>query len=258
MALKSANPHAPVAELVDALDSKSSFLTEVRVQVSPGAPLFLSRQFRKSLLFQIVMKGISDILRDIDERFSGESVSIGALLEAFHERGFGFFMFLFALPAALPLPAVGYGTVLGLPLVLLTSQQAIGRRSIWLPQSWKTKSIKRKKLKSLIDTALPWTNRLEYIIRPRLKFVTSGVFSRIIGMFGLIMALSVCVPLPLTNTVPSFGIALMSVGVIMRDGLAVLAGALIGMFWVFTLVLIVSFLGTEGIDIVKDLIKGYI
>ncbi|MCK5385172.1 MAG: exopolysaccharide biosynthesis protein [Alphaproteobacteria bacterium] len=204
----------------------------------------------------ITMKSISDILRDIDEEFTSENVSVSALLDAFHERGFGFFLFLFALPAALPLPAVGYGTVLGLPLVLLSAQQAMGRKTIWLPGSWKARSIRREKLKSIIDRALPWTKRLEYIIRPRLEFVTSGFFLRMIGVFALVMALSVCVPLPLTNTVPSFGIALMSIGVITRDGLAVLVGAIIGMLWVCALVFIIGFLGTEGIVFVKELIKG--
>jgi len=204
------------------------------------------------------MKGISDILHNIDETFTGERVSVAALLDTFHERGFGFFMFLFALPAALPLPAVGYGTILGMPLVLLSMQQALGRRTIWLPSSWKEKSIKHEKLKGMIDGALPWTKRLEYIIKPRMEFVTSGIFLRIIGVFGLVMALSVCVPLPLTNTVPSFGIALMSIGVISRDGLAVIAGAIIGMLWVCALVFIISFLGTEGIDFVKEVIKAYI
>ena len=204
------------------------------------------------------MKGISDILHEIDNELKDERVSISALLDTFHERGFGFFLFLFALPAALPLPAVGYGTILGLPLVLLSGQQALGRRTIWLPSSWKTKSIKRTKLKSMIDGALPWTRRLEYIIKPRLAFVTSGIFKRIIGVFGLIMSLSVCVPLPLTNTVPSFGIALMAVGVVTRDGLAVIAGAIIGMLWVGALVFIISFLGSEGIDFAKETIENYI
>lgn len=219
---------------------------------------FPSRQVLNSLLFQIPMKGISDILHEIDSKFTDESVSISALLDTFHERGFGFFLFLFALPAALPLPAVGYGTILGLPLILLSAQQALGRRTIWLPSSWKEKSITRKKLKGFIDSALPWTRRLEYFIKPRLEIVTTGVFLRIIGLFGLIMSISVCIPLPLTNTVPSFGIALMSVGVVTRDGLAVIAGAIIGLLWVFALVFIVSFLGTEGIDFVKETIKTYI
>ncbi len=72
------------------------------------------------------------------------------------------------------------------------------------------------------------------------------------------MALSVCVPLPLTNTVPAFGIALMSIGILMRDGLAVLAGVAIGMIWVFILYGILLFVGLEGVDLMKETIKGLI
>ena len=55
---------------------------------------------------------------------------------------------------------------------------------------------------------------------------------------------------------PSFGIALMAVGVLMRDGLAVIIGAIIGSLWVAMLAGAVVFLGTEGIDVVKDFIKS--
>ena len=204
------------------------------------------------------MKTISDILKDIETACDGERISIDDLLEAFHERGFGFFLFIFALPAALPLPAIGVGTILGIPLVFLTAQQAIGRHTIWFPEKFRKKSMKRENVISLIEKALPWTLRIEKFIKPRLNFVTQGSFSRMIGVCGFIMALSVCVPLPLTNTVPSFGIALMSVGILMRDGLAVLAGALIGIIWVLVLYSILLFVGLEGIDLVKEGIKGII
>lgn len=84
------------------------------------------------------------------------------------------------------------------------------------------------------------------------------MFSHLIGVFGLIMALTICVPLPLTNTVPSIGIAVMAIGVLSRDGLAVIAGAAVGMVWVVILALALIFLGTEGIDFVKDTIKGWL
>ena len=123
------------------------------------------------------------------------------------------------------LPAIGVGTILGLPLVFLTAQQAIGSHTIWFPEKFQQKKLKRERVLGMIEAALPWTQRMEKLTKPRLEFVTQGLFSKFIGIFGFIMALSVCVPLPLTNTVPSFGITLMAVGVMMRDGLAVLAGA---------------------------------
>ena len=110
----------------------------------------------------------------------------------------------------------------------------------------------------MISKALPYMRKIEHLIQPRLGFVTQGLFSNIIGILGFIMALSVCLPVPLTNTVPSLGIAIMAVGVIMRDGLSVTIGALIGTAWVLMLLLIVMFLGAEGIDVFKDTLKSFI
>lgn len=62
---------------------------------------------------------------------------------------------------------------------------------------------------------------------------------------------------PLTNTVPSMGIALMSIGILMRDGLSVLAGAFIGIAWIALLASVFIFLGLEGADLVKDFIKSF-
>jgi len=167
-------------------------------------------------------------------------------------------LFLFALPAALPLPGLGVNVIIALPLVFLTAQQAIGRHRIWIPEKMKYKSINRKMFEGMIDKSLPFVKKIEFLVRPRLGFITHGLFSNMIGILGLLMALSVCVPLPLTNTVPAFGIALMAVGVIMRDGLAVIAGALIGTAWVIMIFFVIIFFGLEGIDLVKETIKGFL
>lgn len=188
---------------------------------------------------------------------TGDTVSVNDLLEAFHERGFGFLLFILSVPMALPVPVPpGINVLLASPLILLTAQQALGRHTIWLPGWIKRKKVKRERLNHAIEKALPWCEKVEIFIKPRMEFVTIGVFSRMIGLFGLVMALAICVPLPMTNTVPSLGIALMAIGVIMRDGLAVLGGAFVGVLWVGFLAAVIIFLGTEGIDFVKETIKS--
>ena len=201
---------------------------------------------------------LSDLLSDLQAHLKTPEISINVLLEAFHERGFGFFLFLIALPAALPLPALGINTIIALPLLLLTAQQAIGRKSIWLPEKWKSKTVESAKIESFITAAQPWIKLIEYIIRPRLSFITQDVFLNIIGLAGFFMSLAVAIPLPLTNTVPAFGIALMAIGILMRDGLAVIGGLIIGILWIIALTSFVVIFGSEGFDIMKDFIKGLI
>lgn len=201
------------------------------------------------------IRSLSELLSDYctslkaDSGFENRRVKIDDILEAFHERGFGMILFIFALPMALPLPVPpGVNILLASPLILLTAQQALGFKEIWLPQRIRQKTLSAKSLIKMFDKAVPFVEKIELLARPRLGFLTQGLTSNLIGLAGLIMALTICIPLPLTNTVPSLGIACMAVGVLMRDGLAVLAGAIIGLLWISLLV----FLGETGLRLVID------
>lgn len=203
------------------------------------------------------IRSISQLLDDFKQQITHDRVSVDDILFTFHERGLGFVLILFSLPMALPLPVPpGINVLFASPLILLTSQQIIGRKTIWMPQKIRIKSIKSETILSLIDAAIPWTRRLEFFIRPRLGFMTQEITTRIIGILGLCMALTACIPLPLTNTVPSMGIALMSIGIVTRDGLAILAGALLGTLWMLLLAYIAFTFGPEGIALIKETIKS--
>ncbi|MAE50493.1 MAG: hypothetical protein CMH27_01645 [Micavibrio sp.] len=202
---------------------------------------------------------LSDFLLDTKRLLCIEScddqILVQKLVYDFKEQGYSILLFLFALPAALPLPAIGLNLIIASPLLVLTGQQALGRDHIWMPKRIQQKSFKTATLEEFLDKAVPWVRRIEFFSRPRLKFMTHGIMRNIIGLAGFIMALSVAIPLPFTNTVPSFGIALMAFGVLMRDGLAVIAGMIIGACWVITITAFIFIFGIEGIDLMKDMIK---
>jgi hypothetical protein len=202
---------------------------------------------------------ISQLLQDFLITLTAEPVSFDALLEAFHERGFGILLLIFALPMALPIPVPpGINIILASPLVFLTAQQMIGRHTVWFPQWLRRKKLASDTIRGLFGGSIPFLLKLEFLTRPRLEFLTQSLAQKVTGFLGLIMALTVLVPLPLTNTVPSLGIAVMAIGILMRDGLAVLAGATIGTVWVAILVLAFIFFGMEGFEIVKNTIKGFL
>lgn len=199
-------------------------------------------------------RALSALLQKFREELPPERVRIDEVLEAFHERGFGIVLFIFSLPAAAPIPAPGINTLIAIPLLFLTVQMAIGRHTVWFPERIKQHSLSSDLCGRMIDVCIPWIIWLEKFTKPRLGFMTQGLFSKLIGVFGFIMALSGAVPLPLMNTVPAIGISLMAVGVIMRDGLIVLSGCVLGIVWVFLITAIYLTLGTEGIN----LILGYL
>ena len=201
---------------------------------------------------------LSGLLYELSEgaKTCGDKVPLSFILKAFHERGFGVILFFLALPAALPIPALGINVIIALPILLLTLQQAIGRHTIWLPQKVKKRSFKTTHLLSFINKSMPIVRFTEFISRPRLAFLTRGIFSLLIGITGSLFAISITFPIPLTNTVPAMAICLMAIGVIMRDGIAVLAGMVLGLIWIFLLSYVTLVYGIDGIILIKEMIKS--
>ena len=204
------------------------------------------------------IRSISQLLEDFSASITKDRVTISDILEVFHERGFGFFILIFAFPAALPIPALGINTLIAMPLFFLTIQQMMGRHVIWLPQVIRKKEVSREFIQSTMAKAIPWCQRVEHLFKPRLGALTQRPFSQIIGLCGLICTISITIPLPMTNTAPAFCIAVMAAGTLMRDGVAVLFGAITGITFVAILVAVFIVLGMEGIEIMKEAIKGWI
>lgn len=173
-------------------------------------------------------RSLSDLMIDLKTRFEGQDVSLSAILEAFHERGFGFFLLIMGLFCIIPVPTFGLKSLVCLPMAILTLQQALGRHTLWMPEIFKNKVVRKDIFAAFIEHGLKWTAKLETIAKPRMPSMTQGISSHLIGITGTFMIACIIVPLPFTNTVPAIGVILMSVGVLVRDGLAVLIGMILG------------------------------
>ena len=193
-------------------------------------------------------RSLTELLTDLKGSLIEENVRVSTILEGFHERGFGFFLFALSLPSAIPIPAMGMHTVVSIPMLLLTGQQAIGRHTVWMPDIILRQTVKRDLVKKILEHCIPWSLKLEKICRPRMGFMTQGIWSHIIGILGFLMVACIAVPLPLTNTVPAIGLIFMSAGVLVRDGLAVLIGAIVGTVWSLAWFIGFIYFGKEGLE----------
>jgi hypothetical protein len=137
--------------------------------------------------------------------------------------GPGPLLFVLTLPILLPLPP-GVSMVLALPLLLVAPQIVIGRRKIWLPRFLTRRTIKRPPLVKLIKRVLPTLERVEKVVRPRLRFLTGRVGASIVGVACTIIALVLVLPIPFANLVPALALGAFSIGLTREDGLFVLAG----------------------------------
>ena len=201
------------------------------------------------------IRPLSHVLEDICQTIEKtENVTIGLLIDAFHERGFGIIMLIFAAPAALPIP--GFNAIMSLPLICLALQQTMGRHTIWMPESLLHRPLPRQKMTEIIRMAIPWLKKIEVLIKPRMKWVTWNGPSHFMGFLTLLIALFAALPIPLTHTIPGISIAIIALGILMRDGLAIIAGTTIGIGWMAILIGSVVLFGSEAFDIITNGIKS--
>lgn len=192
------------------------------------------------------LAGLSDALE------GGEDIPLARIVGALKERGFGMLVFFMAFPMALPVPKPpGLTALLGLPLLLLTAQMAIGRESVWIPERIGRHTVSRVRLARLTAALMPWLIKVERIARPRMPQMTRGLFAKLAGLAGVIMSTAIFLPFPGFNTVPALSLCLIGLGDVMRDGLAVLIGSLLGVLWITVLGLLVAFVGMEGFALAR-------
>lgn len=189
----------------------------------------VTKNVKKKILQKRSDRASSDILEEAVENYSADDVTLEEVFYSLHERGFGLLLMIFVLPNCVPIPVPpGVSTVLSLPLLFLSLQMIWGYDYPWLPQFLRRKKLRRNFLANMIGKAAPKLKKIEKILRPRLTFASSETGEKIIGLFTFVFAVSIAVPLPLTNFLPGIGILVMSLGLLSRDGIVILIGAFVG------------------------------
>ncbi len=180
-----------------------------------------------------------------------ELLSLFEVNHFLHEKGFALLLILFSFPMALPLPyPPGFTTILGLPLIFYGIQMILGRVDPWLPKFIGSKTIKISHLRFAIEKSQKFFCFIEKFSRPRLLSLTSPNGEKVVGFFVLICAITITLPIWFGNAIPSLGILVMSLGVLNRDGLAVIIGVVISIIGVFIASLVVIW----GVKFVKGII----
>lgn len=154
-----------------------------------------------------------------------EKITLKDILCLAGERIFGFLLVILSLPSALPIPAPGYSTPFGILIFLLAIQLIFGRKVPWLPQKMLNGSMKTTTATKFVEMGLPWLKRIEAITKPRFTYICTSYAGRImIGTAIALMAISMMIPIPGTNTAPAMGIFVTAFGMQEDDGFIVLAG----------------------------------
>jgi hypothetical protein len=157
--------------------------------------------------------------------------TLGSLIELVEEKSFAILFVLLLGVSALPLPTGGATHVFEIVAVLLALELIAGREEIWLPQRWRKLELGGDSQRRFITALMRMIRRLERFSRPRLRFLFDHRLSNIV--FGLLViggSVSAFVAPPFTglDTLPSLGVVLLSLGVLLEDFLVVAVALAVG------------------------------
>lgn len=190
------------------------------------------------------------------EEKRSSDVKLVDILELAGERIFGFLFVILALPSALPVPAPGYSIPFGVLMFLLAIQLIAGAKIPWLPDKMKRGSMKLQTVQAFIKKGNPWLKRIEGLTRPRMTYICTSIPGRIIiGVAIALMAISMMIPIPGTNTLPAIGIFVTAFGLQEDDGFISLGGLVICLMAAVlstSIIMAVIWGGTSLVDMIKD------
>ncbi len=162
---------------------------------------------------------------------SEDEKTLGSLLALFEEKSFAIaFVFLLGVPA-LPLPTGGATHVFEIIATLLALQLIAGRDEIWLPQKWHGLKLAGPTQQKFINALMKSIRWLERYSRPRLTFLFDHRLSNIVfGILVIAGTIGAFFAPPFTglDTLPSLGVVLLSLGVLLEDIAVVIVALVIG------------------------------
>lgn len=173
---------------------------------------------------------LGEQLAYIIEHLPQDSLSLGALLDAFGDEGLLLLTILLTLVFLIPVSIPGVSTVFGAAILLVGVSRLVGR-PLWLPARLKDRALPAEKLRPGLAAGMVWVNRMEKVSRPhRLRRLVDGRMPGLVNNCAFILAaLLLMAPfgfVPFSNTLPALALLLFAIGFIQRDGGAVLLGHL--------------------------------
>jgi hypothetical protein len=163
-------------------------------------------------------------------RTSGDK-TLGSLNDLFQEKSFAIlFVLLLGVPA-LPLPTGGATHVFEIIAALAALQLIAGRDQIWVPQRWRKLDLAGGRRRRFITGLMKMIRRLERFSRPRLRFLFDHRLSNIV--FGLLVlggsaGAFFAPPFTGLDTLPSLGVVLLSLAVLLEDFVGVIVALVVG------------------------------
>ena len=172
---------------------------------------------------------ISEALDQLRLSHTPARISLGELLDALGDHGFGLLILANALPNAVPGPHIpGFSAVFAIALVVLGAQLALGWRSPRIPRRVRRWSVTSAGFSRFLDRALPLIRRIEAWLRPRPSWLTEAVGARVTGVAVVLLSIVLALPVPFGNAPIAWALMILALELMEEDSRALGLGLAFG------------------------------
>jgi hypothetical protein len=173
---------------------------------------------------------LGDQLQQAIDGLPPDQISLDALLDQVGPQGLLLLTALLTLVFLIPVSIPGVSTVFGAGILLVGVSRLL-RRPLWLPTRLRQRQLPADRLRSALGRGMVWVARLQKVSRPhRLPVLLDSRIAETVHDAGLVLgAVLLMAPfgfVPFSNTLPGLALLLLAIGLMQRDGVAVLLGHL--------------------------------
>lgn len=180
-------------------------------------------------------RSASEVLVELTQAFEGDRISVGQLVDRLDSRAHGVLLLILALPMCIPnIP--GISTVFGVLMIAPALGLLFGQRRLWLPKQVRAWTFPRAGFERALHLAIGGLRRVEFLIKPRLSFLTRWPMTSAVGFQTLLMAFVLILPIWGANLSPGVTVTLTALALMQRDGLLMLLSipcAIGSIVWVY-------------------------
>ena len=173
---------------------------------------------------------LGDRLARVIASLDSERLTLGQMLERVGTQGLLLFAALLTLVFLIPVSIPGVSTVFGAAILLIGFSRLLDR-PLWLPARLRDRELPAERLRQMLERGMVWVHRLERISRAhRLPFLAQGramdIFNSLAFIFAALLLMMPFGFIPFSNTLPGIALLFYAIGMIQRDGVAILLGHL--------------------------------
>lgn len=195
----------------------------------------------------------SDVLESLG-RSGAPRLTLGEVVDAFGERGFGALILIVSLISLFPWPP-GSKAILGVPIILLSLELAFQRDRVWLPRWTLGRGMDRETYRRALARVIGPVRFVERLSKPRIHYLTGEVADVVTGLACVFLALMMALPVPFGDLLPGVTLMILGLGIMQRDGVAVIVGA-VGTAACVAYLFLVWNVVTLGLESVGDWLSG--